>query len=1090
MKFVNADLLGSSKWYLATTLAERLAHSVPESKGAVHADIDINKARRREQRWRSEPPFATNASFADRLAADGITEHQFFYLLGEPAKAIMERFLEPPSWLAFLTQAFPRPVPTPLAPLSGALPAGDLLGFLNVIQPLIEQARDEFREGLVDIKKSCTHLPFHRAAVETLLSPRLFQELGSIASRTMALELNVARLQDVLVGNTPEERFQSFVDRLARRDIALAILHEYPVLGRLLSNCLGNWVNSSLEFLSRLTADWEAIRGLVSPGGDPGKLADVDGSMGDPHRRGHTVMAAKFSSGVQVVYKPRPLAVDVHFQNLLTWLNARDASPPFQILKIINRGSYGWEEFVEPEGCGSPSEIRNFYERQGAFLALLHALEATDFHSENLIAAGEHPVLLDLEALFHPRVGGLDLAVIDDPASSMINYSLLRVGLLPERIWGNTEIPGIDISGLGSSEGQITPYKVPYWEGKGTDELQLRRSRMPMRSNLNRPKLNGQETDVLAQDEAIAEGFTRMYRLLLKHRADLLTEGGPLAPFAQDEVRAVVRPTMLYETLLQESFHPDVLRDALDRDRLYDRLWEWVKDCPPLAKVIAAEREDLWNGDVPLFTTRPCSRNLWDSAGKPITNFFDASGRDIVLNRLLGLNEDDLQQQLWLIRASLATLGSHEQQGRAPGYELIEPNTVVDHEQLLGAAQAIGERLGKLALRGSQCLSWIGLTLDDRDQWRLTPLETDLYDGLPGVILFLAYLDAVTGEGKYSELARQALVTFRRQVEQTRSSLETIGGFVGWGGIIYTLTHFGIIWNDATLLREAEEIVELLPPLIDKDNHFDVISGSAGCIPALLCLYHCARSPRALSVAVKCGERLLSQAQTFDSGIGWVIPGTGKRPLTGFSHGAAGISWALLELSAASGEERFRKAACDAIAYERALFSPDAGNWPDLRASDDSVTESDKQKFMVAWCHGAPGIGLARLGSLEHLDDPSIRSEIETALQTTLSRGFGRSHCLCHGDLGNLELLVQASQMFGSEWQEHLNRLTSIIVNSINRLGWLCGNPMRLESPGLMTGLAGIGYELLRLAEPERIPSVLVLAAPADGTKRKGHERT
>jgi lantibiotic modifying enzyme len=29
-----------------------------------------------------------------------------------------------------------------------------------------------------------------------------------------------------------------------------------------------------------------------------------------------------------------------------------------------------------------------------------------------------------------------------------------------------------------------------------------------------------------------------------------------------------------------------------------------------------------------------------------------------------------------------------------------------------------------------------------------------------------------------------------------------------------------------------------------------------------------------------------------------------------------------------------------------------------------------------------------------------------------------------------------------------------------------------------MTGLAGIGYELLRLAEPDKVPSVLTLAPP------------
>ena len=38
--------------------------------------------------------------------------------------------------------------------------------------------------------------------------------------------------------------------------------------------------------------------------------------------------------------------------------------------------------------------------------------------------------------------------------------------------------------------------------------------------------------------------------------------------------------------------------------------------------------------------------------------------------------------------------------------------------------------------------------------------------------------------------------------------------------------------------------------------------------------------------------------------------------------------------------------------------------------------------------------------------------------------------------------------------------------------------PSIVEAPGLLVGLAGIGYGLLRLAYPERVPSVLVLAPP------------
>jgi len=132
----------------------------------------------------------------------------------------------------------------------------------------------------------------------------------------------------------------------------------------------------------------------------------VEAGLGDRHRRGRSVLLVEFSSGLRLLHKPKPLAVDVHFQQLLTWLNDRGADPPLQPITVVDRGEYGWSEFVTRHSCSSYDQVMRFYERQGEYLALLYALDATDFHNENLIAAGEHPVLVDLEALFHPHVHG------------------------------------------------------------------------------------------------------------------------------------------------------------------------------------------------------------------------------------------------------------------------------------------------------------------------------------------------------------------------------------------------------------------------------------------------------------------------------------------------------------------------------------------------------------------------------------------------------------------------------------------------------------------------------------------------------------
>src|SRR5690606_9751936 len=123
------------------------------------------------------------------------------------------------------------------------------------------------------------------------------------------------------------------------------------------------------------------------------------------------------------------------FQRLLTWLNARGAEPVFRTLEVLDRGDHGWVEFVSPAACGSEEEVGRFYRRQGGYLALLHLLEATDFHYENLIAAGEHPVLVDLETLFHPGVEGSELQRSEERVGLAIQDTVLRVGLLPHRIW-------------------------------------------------------------------------------------------------------------------------------------------------------------------------------------------------------------------------------------------------------------------------------------------------------------------------------------------------------------------------------------------------------------------------------------------------------------------------------------------------------------------------------------------------------------------------------------------------------------------------------------------------------------------------------
>jgi type 2 lantibiotic biosynthesis protein LanM len=761
------------------------------------------------------------------------------------------------------------------------------------------------------------------------------------------------------------------------------------------------------------------------------------------------------------------MAVDVHFQELLLWLNARGSGPTFQTLNILDRKSYGWAEFISARSCDCPMEISRFYERQGGYLALLYALEAADFHCENLIAAGEYPMLLDLEGLFHPRLDGPETNSASHLAGSTICYSVLRTGLLPQRFHTTDGREEVDLSGLGGAAGQMSPRGVATWTDAGTDEMRLVRKRIALPGVKNRPTLQGSEVNAADYSEAIASGFEAVYQTLRRHRDSLLTF---CTRFADDEVRVIARGTQTYATMLFESLHPDVLRNSADRDLLFGRLWAAVEQYPSLGPLIESERADLMEGDIPLFTTRAASRDLWTSSDERIANYLIEPGMVSVQRRIQQLNDRDLEQQLWIIRASLATLATIVEAPKQLAYRTPRSNPRIGRRDFLATACLAGDRLEALALRGNKDISWIGLThLNERD-WCLAPLSTELYDGLPGIILFLAYLGAVTHKASYTALAKAALTTLLSQLEHSRTPA-SIGAFNGLGGIIYTLTHLGALWGNHLLFATAEDLVDQVAELIPSDTHLDIIGGAAGCILALNGLYSYSPSEQTLAAARNCGERLLHTKQQTLHDIGWLPDGVASRPLTGFAHGNAGIACALLQLTHLTGELRFRSAAVDAIAYERRLFSPEYGNWPDLRFNDT--------RFSVAWCHGAPGIGLARLRSLFLIDEPSILAEIEVALDTTLARGFGFNQSLCHGDLGNLDFLLEAGRKLNDRClRTNAHQIAAGIIERIGRDGWICGNPLRVESPGLMTGLAGIGYEMLRFAEPALVPSILNLAPP------------
>src|SRR6185312_1024848 len=125
--------------------------------------------------------------------------------------------------------------------------------------------------------------------------------------------------------------------------------------------------------------------------------------------------------------------------------------------------------------------------------------------------------------------------------------------------------------------------------------------------------------------------------------------------------------------------------------------------------------------------------------------------------------------------------------------------------------------------------------------------------------LFLAYLGELSGEERYTHLARLAARTLQKFFVPGAQIWQwgTIGAFDGVGSLIYLFAHLGTLWQDPALYQEAREIVPLISRLLETEKPFDVLSGSAGAIAALLSLYAVAPDETTLATAIQCGEHLL-----------------------------------------------------------------------------------------------------------------------------------------------------------------------------------------------------------------------------------------
>jgi type 2 lantibiotic biosynthesis protein LanM len=952
--------------------------------------------------------------------------------------------------------------------------------FEDLLTPVVKRAVDllwsdmdpRVFENLTESAHACLYGSLLKG-LSDLSAPAIYEQF--VKARKTAENAGAAT-SGPAVGTGLYDRFVAEMNAGGFRNL----FEEKPVLLRLLAVITRQWIETSRKFVLRLDADLPAIRRDILCSNTDSRVARIDGDLSDPHNGGHSVRIISFVDGLRVVYKPKDLRLDIAWRNLIERLNQAGAPIKLRTVRAISPDGYGWTELIEHTEYSHREGDKQFFRRAGAWLALFHCFVANDMHQENMIAAGDHPVPIDLETILQSAAEGHETSDLEaqafDLATEKLANSVMMVGLLPA--YGRS--PDNNVFAIGGMTADWNSKIKIKWENVNSDAMRPKRSKETGITSPNLPHINGRYAKFADHIDDFVSGFEDYAKFLLRQTTNERWQD-VYEDFTDLPVRKVVRATRFYAMLLQRLRNFRTMDDGVLWSAQADfiaRLAEWDKGTDAFWPLQRAERSALIALNVPHFVSPSDGIEIGDATGISIRT--DAkSGLSRARARMQDFNEHEINWQIEVIRENTRSLARPSTSTVNAQAQLAERSVTTQPTKSVFIAEAdwIAEELSRYAIRRGPGAAWIGLDcLGDAEAFQLVCLGSELYNGVSGIALFLAAHAVVTGRWSSAELGLAGVSYLRKNLKSRNAARMArslgIGAATGLGSIVYSLAVISRLLNDDDLLSDAHVAARLFTDeLIAADRQLDVIGGSAGAILGLLRLYRDSQSEDVLNRAIKCGEHLMAQDRLGPAGLrSWVGQGSGNRPLNGMSHGAAGFAYALALLASASGRENFAQAASECIAFENSTYDAGHHNWPDLRGDG-------QPSWPCQWCHGATGIGLARIAMAKRggMDPNTLANDIQNAVEGATKGWPSGVDTLCCGTLGSIEFFCEASSVLGRKDLGEIaaRRLMSVLERAASSGDYRWNSGKRNFNLGLFRGLAGVGYTSLRQAD-NSLPNVII----------------
>lgn len=533
-----------------------------------------------------------------------------------------------------------------------------------------------------------------------------------------------------------------------------------PVLGFLIGTALRQRRAAAREMLNRLAADRPVIAATMFGGRDPGPVAAVATDAGDPHDDGRSVSLLTFASGDRVVYKPRDLRCAVAYQQFLAALDgAFPDGGPLRRRMVLGDG-YAWDEYIHARPAKGASALPRYIRRLGRLVRIAAVLHARDLWQDNLLAAGEHPVLVDLETLLQPdfSTGTERTATADAAIADLLSGTALPTGLVTAPVLIGGGLPAIDTGGACPAQPTRTPYRpnLPRLVAIGKP-LRLDEGTLTWQPPRFMAWSGTEVADPRQYADELTAGYEEADRALAKTACRMLRPGGAAYGFDGTITRVMRSSTWDAYTLLRAGMDPAALTHATAREAVLAaplrRELAALSDLTAAEstarlRIAAAEVRDLRRSDVPILLHVVGTSDIITSAGEVLPGLLTGDAAAGLRERLLRMTARQPQDiDGAAVLTSCQHMVDHHTGYRRPVPPRARQATRMSPDELVGRAGRVISGLWDAAVpTGRDRRSWIGLHLEPRHRLlMLGPAAHGLADGLAGLLVATGEMAAALG---------------------------------------------------------------------------------------------------------------------------------------------------------------------------------------------------------------------------------------------------------------------------------------------------------------------------------------------------------